>query len=201
MSAAWQEVRQGLKCPVCFSGVTVVIQGLYRLKCLSLLSVPVGKCPFLKSSNLSKEIFYLIHRVLMLCGTSLWWMRCLVSSVLVLTGLSLLTNVFPNTVTGESKEDTQVGAVISVCMTWVKYTCIFFFFHIWKTNMSYSWCRVLLLWACYTKCFWKPFHDCSVRVAVLEYSFQKLSLCPPVHISDYIKPVCILFCYPPTKSR
>lgn len=128
MSAAWQEVRQGLKCPVCFSGVTVVIQGLYRLKCLSLLSVPVGKCPFLKSSNLSKEIFYLIHRVLMLCGTSLWWMRCLVSSVLVLTGLSLLTNVFPNTVTGESKGDTQVGAVISVCMTWVKYTCIFFFF-------------------------------------------------------------------------
>lgn len=27
------------------------------------------------------------------------------------------SNVFPNTVTGESKEDTQVGAVISVCMT------------------------------------------------------------------------------------
>lgn len=68
--------------------------------------------------------------------------------------------------------------------------------------MSSSWCRILLLWGCSSKCFWKPFHTCSVRVAVLlEYSSQNLSLCPPVLISDYIKPACILFCYPPTKSR
>lgn len=71
---------------------------------------PCGKVPF----YLILEIFCPIHRGLMLCMTSLWWMRGLVSSVLVLTGLSLLTLMFHNTVTGESKEDTQVGAVISV---------------------------------------------------------------------------------------